>query len=104
MMKKLLTSLAVVMVCMFSGNSMADQHAKKSADYMPSLITATPLEGRMLAIKIVRKTIGTIQTNKEAKHRVRKVYAEDPVMLMEAAKLVNMEFAIIAKANNYWRK
>lgn len=32
--------------------------AKKVEDYMPSLITKTPLEGRMLAIKIVRKTVG----------------------------------------------
>lgn len=73
-------------------------------DYMPSLITATPLEGRTLAIKIVRKTIGTIQTDSEAKHRVRKIYAEDPMMLMRAAELVSLEFDIIARANNYWRK
>lgn len=103
-MKKIFTSLVIMIVCTFSANSIADQHAKQSIDYMPSLITATPLEGRMLAVKIVRKTIGTIQTNGEAKHRVRKVYAEDPVMLMQAAKLVNMEFRIIAEANDYWRK
>jgi len=72
-------------------------------DYMPSLITATPLEGRTLAITIVRKTIGTIQTDSEAKHRVRKIYAEDPMMLMRAAELVSLEFDIIARANNYWR-
>ena len=70
---------------------------------MPSLITATPLEGRTLAITIVRKTIGTIQTDGEAKHRVRKLYAEDPMMLMRAAELVTLEFKIIAEANNYWR-
>ncbi len=38
---------------------------KNNEDYMPSLTTKTPLEGRMLAIKIVRKTIGTIQRDPE---------------------------------------
>lgn len=103
-MKNLFTSSILIMICAFSGNSSADQHPENGADYMPSLITTTPLEGRMLAIKIVRKTIGTIQTNSEAKHRVRQLYAEDPIMLMRAAELVNMEFGIIAKANEYWRK
>ena len=103
-MKKLLASLAIATALISSGASFADQHAKKHADYMPSLITATPLEGRMLAMTIVRKTIGTIQTNKDAKHRVRKIYAEDPKMLMRAVELVNLEFRIIAEANNYWRK
>lgn len=103
-MKKILSILAIMAATTFTGNVFADQHVKKNADYMPSLITETPLEGRMLAITIVRKTIGTIQTNKEAKHRVRKIYAEDPVMLMRAAELVNMEFRIIAEANNYWKK
>ena len=88
-----------------SGQAFADQpEMAVSKDYMPSLITATPLEGRMLAMTIVRKTIGTIQTNKEAKHRVRKDYAEDPALLMRAVELVNLEFRIIAEANNYWRK
>lgn len=73
-------------------------------DYMPSLITATPYEGRQLAIKIVRKTIGTIQTDGAAKHRVRAKYAEDPALLMNAAELVAIEFKTIAIANDYWRK
>lgn len=86
-----------------TGVSYADTHKKKSADYMPTLITETPLEGRNLAITIVRKTIGTIQRNGKIKHAVRNVYAEDPMMLMRSVELVNLEFAIIAKANNYWR-
>jgi len=28
---------------------------------------------------------------------------KDPVMLMRAVELVNLEFRIIAEANNYWR-
>ena len=53
---------------------------------------------------IVRKTVGTIQRDGKVKHEVRAVYAKDPEMLMRAVELVNLEFAIIAKANNYWRK
>lgn len=83
--------------------SFADNHEKKSVDYMPSLITETPLAGRNLAITIVRKTIGTIQRDGKVKHAVRDVYEKDPMMLMRSVELVNLEFAIIAKANNYWR-
>lgn len=76
---------------------------KNNEDYMPSLITKTPLEGRMLAIKIVRKTIGTIQRDPEIKRAVRNEYQDDPELLMYAAELVTMEFKTIAIANNYWR-
>lgn len=76
---------------------------KNIDDYMPSLITKTPLEGRMLAIKIVRKTIGTIQRDSDVKRAVRKEYQDDPQLLMYAAELVAIEFKTIAIANNYWR-
>ncbi len=76
---------------------------KNIEDYMPSLITKTPLEGRNLAIKIVRKTIGTIQRDPEIKRAVRKKYQDDPQLLMYAAELVAIEFKTIAIANNYWR-
>ncbi|NOQ82008.1 MAG: hypothetical protein GQ548_05745 [Methylophaga sp.] len=102
-MKKLLSTLALITTITLSGFTMADEHKAKSADYMPSLITATPLEGRQLAITIVRKTVGTIQRDGKIKHAVRDIYEKDPMMLMRAVELVNMEFAIIAEANNYWR-
>lgn len=72
-------------------------------DYVPSLITDTPLQGRQLAVTLVRKTIGTIQTDADAKRRVREKYEEDPALLMRAAELVALEFQVIAEANNYWR-
>jgi nucleoside diphosphate kinase len=96
--------IAFIAFISFSSSVNAEGKMEVSKDYMPSLITDTPLEGRMLAMTIVRKTIGAIQTNKEAKHRVRKDYAEDPALLMRAVELVNLEFKIIAEANNYWRK
>lgn len=72
-------------------------------DHMPSLITATPLEGRVLAITIVRKTIGAIQKDADIKQAVRTKYEDDPQLLMYAAELVALEFRTIAEANNYWR-
>lgn len=102
-MKKIFASIVVLSAITFSGVNFADEHVTKSADYMPSLITATPLEGRNLAITIVRKTVGAIQRDSEIKRAVRDVYAQDPMMLMRAVELVNQEFSIIAEANNYWR-
>ncbi len=102
-MKNLILALALLLTLSISGLALADEKAKKSADYMPSLITATPLEGRQLAILIVRKTVGTIQRDGKIKRAVRDVYEKDPMMLMRAVELVNLEFAIIARANNYWR-
>ncbi len=76
---------------------------KNVDDYMPSLITKTPLEGRMLAITMVRKTIGTIQRDSAIKLAVRNKYQDDPQLLMYAAELVAKEFKTIAIANDYWR-
>lgn len=102
-MKNLILTLSLLVALSLSGLAAAEEHAKKPVDYMPSLITATPLEGRNLAILIVRKTVGTIQRDGTVKHAVRDIYAKDPMMLMRAVELVNKEFAIIAIANNYWR-
>lgn len=103
-MKNLIKAISLIAALSFSGFVGATEAEKKSADYMPSLITATPLEGRNLAMLIVRKTIGTIQRDGAVKKAVREIYEKDPMMLMRSVELVNKEFAIIAIANNYWRK
>lgn len=103
-MMKLISVLFPTTLAVAPGHAAAAGDGKPSEDYMPSLITATPLEGRKLAITIVRKTIGAIQTDGDAKSRVRALYAEDPALLIKAAELVNLEFRVIAEANNYWRK
>lgn len=72
--------------------------------WLESLITATPQEGRELAIKMSRKTIGAIQSDPEVKKRLRPQYAEDPQLLILSAQVVATEFQTIAEANNYWRK
>ena len=73
-------------------------------DYVPTLITATPYEGRQLAIKLARKSIGEMQKDPEVKRKVRAVYSQDGAMLIDAAEVIAIEFSTIAAANNYWRK
>lgn len=77
--------------------------AASAEDYVPSLITATPYEGRQLAIKLARKSIGEMQSDSAIKKKVRAQYAEDGAVLIEAAEVIAIEFATIAAANNYWR-
>lgn len=72
--------------------------------WLESLITDTPQEGRELAIKMARKTIGAIQSDPEVKKKVRAEYAEDAEALILSAQAVALEFQTVAAANNYWRK
>jgi hypothetical protein len=82
---------------------MQASEGEKDIDYMPSLITKTPLEGRKLAMRMVRKTIGAIQPDPAIKMAVRLIYQDDPQLLLYSAELVAMEFKTIAIANDYWR-
>lgn len=68
-----------------------------------TLITATPQEGRELAIMIARKTIAAIQTDGDVRQGLRPMYANDPDSLTAAGHVVAIEFATVAAANNYWR-
>ena len=68
-----------------------------------TLITATPQEGRELAIAIARKTIGAIQPDAEVRKKLRPDYANNADSLTGAGHVVAIEFATIAAANDYWR-
>ncbi|HMY43048.1 MAG TPA: hexameric tyrosine-coordinated heme protein [Chitinophagales bacterium] len=72
--------------------------------WLESLITATPQEGRELAIKMSRKTIAAIQTDPEERKKLRANYASDTAQLIASANVVAIEFQTIAQANNYWKK
>ncbi len=72
-------------------------------DLIPTLQTATPAEGRELAIMIARKTIATMQPDAEVRGTLRPDYEADSAKLMQAGHIVAVEFATIAAANNYWR-
>lgn len=73
-------------------------------NYLPSLITSTPMEGRELAITLARKSIAAIQTDPDIRKQLRKDYAEDTAQLIASAQVIATEFQTIAVANNYWRK
>ncbi|KAB7744197.1 hypothetical protein GA707_12190 [Nostocoides sp. F2B08] len=68
-----------------------------------TLITATPQEGRELAMAIARKSIGAIQPDAGTRQTLRPGYSTDADSLTMAAHVVAVEFATIAAANDYWR-
>jgi Hexameric tyrosine-coordinated heme protein (HTHP) len=68
-----------------------------------SLITATPEEGRQLAVKMSRLIIKMTQPEEAKRKEQRDIYANDPAMLIAIGQTVATEFATIAAANNYWR-
>lgn len=67
-----------------------------------SLITATPEEGRELAIKMSRLVIKATQPDEAVRGRLPDVYANDAAMLISIGQVVATEFATIAAANTYW--
>lgn len=77
--------------------------AQQQDIWLESLLTDTPQEGRELAIKMARKSIGAVQPDPEVKKRLRKEYAEDSAQLISIAEVIALEFQTIAAANNYWR-
>lgn len=68
-----------------------------------TLITASPEEGRALAIMLARHSIHAMQKDLDVLKAGRPVYAQDPMGLIAASHVVAVEFATVAKANNYWR-
>jgi len=76
---------------------------ESTENYLPSLITKTPIEGRELAIKLARKSIAAIQTDEEARKNLRHGYSNDTRQLIASAQVIATEFQTIAAANNYWK-
>jgi hypothetical protein len=68
-----------------------------------SLLTATPEEGRALAMKLARLVVKATQPDADVRGKLRPEYAESPDSLLAVAQCVATEFATIAAANNYWR-
>jgi hypothetical protein len=69
-----------------------------------TLITATPEEGRKLAITMARHMIHNIQPDLDVLKAGRPTYAANPDSLIAASQVVAIEFQTIAAANDYWRK
>jgi hypothetical protein len=68
-----------------------------------SLMTATPEEGRALAVRMARHTIHNIQPDLDVLRAGRSTYATNPDSLIAASQVVAIEFQTIAAANHYWR-
>ena len=68
-----------------------------------TLITATPEEGRALALTLARHSVHAMQKQLEVLQTGRAQYAHDPYGLIAAAHVVAVEFATIAAANDYWK-
>ncbi|MEP6561581.1 MAG: hexameric tyrosine-coordinated heme protein [Nakamurella sp.] len=68
-----------------------------------TLITATPDEGRALAILIARHSIHNIQPDLDVLKGGRPNYSTTPDSLIAVSQVIALEFATIAAANNYWR-
>lgn len=68
-----------------------------------TLITASPEEGRELAITLARHSVHAIQRGLEVLTSGRAQYAHDPYGLIASSHVIAIEFATIAAANNYWR-
>lgn len=69
-----------------------------------SLLTATPEEGRQLAMRMSRLIVKATQPDAQVREQLRKVYAHDAAMLLAVTQTVAIEFATIAAANDYWKK
>lgn len=90
----------------FSSNVASAQDKVPPEPLVPgnSLITATPEEGRALAITLSRHSIHAMQNDIPTLKNGRQKYASDALGLIAASQVVAVEFSTIAAANNYWRK
>lgn len=68
-----------------------------------SLVTATPEEGRQLAMKLARMIIKATQPDAEERTRQRGIYSTEPSMMIALGQTVAIEFSTIAAANDYWK-
>jgi hypothetical protein len=70
--------------------------------WLPTLITKTPEEGYMLAVKLSRMAVKLTQPDAEARDRMRPEYADDAAALIAVSQVVATHFATISAANGYW--
>ena len=57
-------------------------------DYVPTLLTPTPYEGRQLAIALARKSIHEMQSDPEVKKEIRANYSKSGPDLISAAQVI----------------
>ncbi|GGJ40327.1 hexameric tyrosine-coordinated heme protein [Neoroseomonas lacus] len=72
-------------------------------NWLPTLMTATPTEGRELAVMLSCMAIRSAQPDATVRDRLRSDYAEDADSLIADSQVVATNFATIAAANEHWR-
>lgn len=84
---------------------LASDTAKSSPEeeWLTSLITDTPAEGFDLAVRLSRRSVTTIQSDKSVLVAERPEYARDAEGLIAASHVVAVYFETISAANEYWR-
>ncbi len=68
-----------------------------------TLITATPEEGRRLAVHMAQLIIRFTQPDEAVRNALRPGYSSNAADLIAISHVVAHEFATIARANRYWR-
>jgi hypothetical protein len=68
-----------------------------------TLITSSPEEGYMLAIRLSRTAIKLTQPDAQVRNEVRGHYERDAMALTAIAQTVAIHFATVAGANDYWK-
>ncbi|WP_206431639.1 hexameric tyrosine-coordinated heme protein [Deinococcus psychrotolerans] len=68
-----------------------------------TLITATPDEGRVLAVRMAQLIIKFTQPDAKVRETIRPGYSTNAADLIAITHTVALEFATIAAANHYWR-
>ena len=68
-----------------------------------TLITATPEEGRALAVTMARHSIHNIQPDLDVLMGGRPTYSTTPESLIAVSQVIAIEFQTVAAANGYWR-
>ena len=71
--------------------------------HIQSLITATPAEGRALAVLLAQQSIMVIQPNDMLRKGIQLKLSNNADLLVQLSQVIAMEFQTIAAANNYWR-
>lgn len=103
-MKKLTRTILLAAVLVNSPLlAAADEDSGAGEGQGLTLITANADEGFALAIRLARRSVTTIQTDKSVLVAERPAYAKNANGLIAASEVVAIHFQTIAAANGYWR-
>lgn len=74
-----------------------------SENWLPTLITADPVSGYDLAVKLARVAVKMTQPDDRIREQLRHDYERDFTALIMASGVVATHFQTVAAANGYWK-